>query len=238
MEPQSYWRNHLNSVSIALAIVAAPLLLLTGTARAQELYVYPAKGQSQAQQDRDRCECHSWAVKQTGFDPSKSQSAVPAGPVASNQPMPARSHVLRGAGRGAALGAVGGAIAGDAGKGAAAGSAMGALAGGMRRRDQRVARNQQQQVASQTAEKSQQNPQTAYHRAMAARLYGQLAMTSRFRAETESAVRHHCGHPEADQGQSSSRTRAVVHSPLLVIRGAIWTASGAERCALSKPVAC
>jgi Glycine-zipper domain len=172
MEPRSYWQNHVNSVSIALAIVAVPLLLLTGTSRAQELYVYPAKGQSQAKQDRDRYECHSWAVTQTGFDPSRSQSAAPAAPAASNQPMPARGHVLRGAGRGAALGAVGGAIAGDAGKGAAAGGAVGALAGGMRRRDQRVARNQQQQVASQTAAKSQQNQLSAYNRAMVACMTG------------------------------------------------------------------
>jgi hypothetical protein len=45
-------------------------------ARAQtDMFIYPAKGQNQAQQDKDRYECHSWAVQQTGFDPSKPQSA-------------------------------------------------------------------------------------------------------------------------------------------------------------------
>ena len=44
--------------------------------RAQtDVFIYPAKGQNQAQQDKDRYECHSWAVQQTGFDPSKPQSA-------------------------------------------------------------------------------------------------------------------------------------------------------------------
>ena len=37
---------------------------------AQDFFVYPAKGQSQAQQDKDRYECHTWAVQQTGYDPS------------------------------------------------------------------------------------------------------------------------------------------------------------------------
>ncbi len=33
------------------------------------VYFYPKTGQSLEQQDRDRYECHSWAVRQTGFDP-------------------------------------------------------------------------------------------------------------------------------------------------------------------------
>ena len=111
------------------------------------------------------------AANQTGFDPSKSQAVAPDVPAASNQPMPAQGHVVRGAGRGAALGAVGGAITGDAGTGAAAGAAMGALAGGMRRRQQRLQQNQQQ-AASQAAANSQQGQRTAYHRAMAACLTG------------------------------------------------------------------
>jgi hypothetical protein len=77
---------HRNSVRLALAIVALPVLLLTGSARAQDIYAYPAKGQSQAQQDRDRYECHSWAVKQTGFDPSRAQASAPSQPP-SNQPL-------------------------------------------------------------------------------------------------------------------------------------------------------
>ena len=134
MKHQHLSQHRQRSLTLALAIVVIPVLLLTGSSRAQDIYAYPAKGQSQAQQDRDRYECHSWAAKQTGFDPSKSQAVTSDTPAASNQRMPAQGHVVRGAGRGAALGAVGGAITGDAGTGAAAGAAMGALAGGMRRR--------------------------------------------------------------------------------------------------------
>ena len=39
--------------------------------RMAELIVYPAHGQSAEQTDRDRYECHTWAVRQTGFDPSQ-----------------------------------------------------------------------------------------------------------------------------------------------------------------------
>src|SRR6266446_9028403 len=58
------------------SILSLATLFMTGLAFAQgsDIYIYPAKGQSQAQQDKDRYECHSWAVQQTGFDPSKPQS--------------------------------------------------------------------------------------------------------------------------------------------------------------------
>jgi hypothetical protein len=170
MKPQCIWQLQ-SSVRIALVTAALPVLLLTGSSRAQDIYAYPAKGQSQTQQDRDRYECHSWAAKQTGFDPSRAQASA-SSPPPSNQPLPPQGHVVRGAGRGAALGAVGGAIAGDAGKGAAAGAAMGGLAGGMRRRQQRLQQNQQQQATSHAAVDSQQSQRTAYHRAMAACLTG------------------------------------------------------------------
>src|SRR5512135_1450668 len=91
------------------------LTLVTMPAGAQNMYIYPAKGQSQAQQDKDRYECYSWAVKQTGFDPSRAQAAAPSdSPPPTNQQAPAQRHVVRGAARGAALGAVGGAITGNA----------------------------------------------------------------------------------------------------------------------------
>jgi hypothetical protein len=105
--------------------LAGSLLSFAATAGAQtDMFIYPAKGQNQEQQDKDRYECHSWAVKQTGFDPSMPQapSSQP-----SQQNRPSQPHILQGAGRGAALGAVGGAITGDAGKGAAAGAAMGGV---------------------------------------------------------------------------------------------------------------
>ena len=147
MNPRRLSESHRSSVKLALAIVALPVLLLTGSSHAQDIYAYPAKGQSQAQQDRDRYECHSWAVKQTGFDPSRAQASAPS-PPPSNQPLPPQGHIVKGAARGSALGAVGGAITGNAGKGAAGGAAMGGLAGGMRRRPQRLQRNQQKQQAT------------------------------------------------------------------------------------------
>ena len=113
------------SALIPFSILKLAILLLTGTAFAQDIFIYPAKGQSQAQQDKDRYECHSWAVQQTGFDPSKPQTH--AGNSDTSQPYkPSQPHVLKGAARGATLGVVGGEITGNAGKGAAAGAAMGA----------------------------------------------------------------------------------------------------------------
>ena len=38
-----------------------------------DVYLYPRNGQSEAQTQNDRYECHSWAVNQTGFDPTRSQ---------------------------------------------------------------------------------------------------------------------------------------------------------------------
>lgn len=161
-------RNCRQYVTTPLALIfLLALTLIPGSVGAQDLYVYPSKGQSQAQQDKDRYECHTWAVKQTGFDPSKPppQSSNPS----ASQYQPSQPHVLKGAARGAALGVVGGAIAGDAGKGAGAGAAMGGMAGGFRRRDER----RQQATSQQTnANAAASNQRTSYNRAMAACLQG------------------------------------------------------------------
>jgi hypothetical protein len=172
MKFEHAWQHYRSNVGIAFAMVTIPVLLLTGSSRAQDIYAYPAKGQSQAQQDRDRYECHSWAVKQTGFDPSRPQTGASDRPAASNPPIPPQGQGVRGAARGAALGAVGGAIAGNAGTGAAAGAAMGGLAGGMRRRPQTLQQSSQQQAAAQSASNSQQSQRNAYQRAMGACLTG------------------------------------------------------------------
>jgi Glycine zipper len=159
---------------IAVSFFARPALAQTG-----DMFIYPAKGQSQAQQNRDRYECHSWAVQQTGFDPTRTAPAAAPPPPPTTQYQPSRRHVVRGAGGGAALGAVGGAIAGDAGKGAAAGAAMGALVGGVRRRRDRISHyEQQQQMQQQYAQQhaahqaAQQGQFATYQRAMATCLQG------------------------------------------------------------------
>jgi hypothetical protein len=47
---------------------------------AADVYLYPRNGQSTEQTQNDRYECHSWAVNQTGFDPTRAgqQSGSPA----------------------------------------------------------------------------------------------------------------------------------------------------------------
>jgi hypothetical protein len=41
-----------------------------------DVFVYPKNGQSAEQQSTDRYECHSWAVQQTGFDPTRPHGNV------------------------------------------------------------------------------------------------------------------------------------------------------------------
>lgn len=49
----------------------APLSAPMGGGSGQ-VFLYPRNGQSDAQAQNDRFECHSWAVNQTGFDPTRS----------------------------------------------------------------------------------------------------------------------------------------------------------------------
>jgi uncharacterized protein HemX len=154
--------RHVAQVLMA-AIVLVPLWWASPPAAGQQVYIYPNQGQSAQQQSRDRYECHSWAVQQTGVDPTAPQMAQTTPPPGAPQ-----GQVLRGAAGGAALGAVGGAIAGDAGQGAAIGAATGGLFGGMKRRSH--ARQEEQAVAQQQAATGQQH--AAYERALSACLAG------------------------------------------------------------------
>lgn len=158
-----FYRRH------RLLLLLGLLSLLSAThVLAQGVYIYPTRGQSSQQQSRDRYECHTWAVQQTGFDPSRPQQAQTPPP----QQQAPQGGALRGAAGGAALGAVGGAIAGDAGKGAAIGAATGALFGGLRRANQR---KQQQQAEADWAAQQQAaaaQGQAAYNRALSACLTG------------------------------------------------------------------
>jgi hypothetical protein len=123
-----------------------------------DVMVYPAKGQSNEQLSKDRYECHTWAVQQSGFDPSNAQASQ-----ASPQPKQ-RGEVVRGGARGAAAGAAIGAIAGDAGKGAAIGATAGGMKRGFQQRDNN--RNAQNQPAAPAP------GQDAYNRAIGACLSG------------------------------------------------------------------
>jgi YmgG-like glycine-zipper protein len=152
--------SHMRGTRVVGLAVWCAAFLIGVPSQGADLYIYPNKGQSAEQQSRDRYECHSWAVQQTGFDPTQAQ-ATPSTP-------PPRGGVFKGAARGAAVGAVGGAIGGDAGKGAAIGAATGGVVGGMRQRQQ--ARGQQQAQANEAAQ--QQSAYAAYTRALSACLSG------------------------------------------------------------------
>jgi hypothetical protein len=92
-----------------------------------QIYFYPTRGQSTKQQSRDHYACYTWAVDQTGFDPSVS-SIVPEQRVRV-VPMPPPGHdTIAMSIAGAVLGAL---IAGPrhAGGGALIGAASGAMLG-------------------------------------------------------------------------------------------------------------
>jgi hypothetical protein len=116
------------------------------------MYVYPAQGQSEDQLQRDRYECHTWAVQQSGFDPSKPGQGYSTVVVA---PPP---------GAATATGAVGGAILGsilagprDSGFGFLFGAATGAIVGSAvdANNQAQVAQAQQQAYQQASAERAQ-----------------------------------------------------------------------------------
>jgi hypothetical protein len=151
-----------NRTSLWLLLLGFVSLLSASHVLGQQLFIYPSQGQSPQQQSRDQYECHTWAVQQTGFDPTGPQAQAPP------PPPPAQGGVVRGGARGAAVGAIGGAIAGDAGKGAAIGAATGGLLGGMRQADQ----NARQQQAQAQASSQQAAGRDTYNRALRACLTG------------------------------------------------------------------
>ena len=136
------------------------VLCFPGSVLAQQ-YVYPAKGQSPAQQKQDESSCYSWAVQQSGFDPSRPPpaTAAPAQPTTATGTRP-------GAGAGGAMkGAVIGGIAGDAGAGAAAGAV--AARSQSRRQNAATAQANQQQASA-----ASQQQQAGFAKARAACLEG------------------------------------------------------------------
>ena len=126
-----------------------------------KMLIYPAKGQTAQQQAKDEYECHLWAVKQTGYDPTKSQE-VPQYESSKS------GGAVKGAIGGALLGAGIGAIAGDTGKGAAIGAGAGAVGGGLRQRRQ----NRQANERNQQTQQQVQQLLEEYNRAKAVCLEG------------------------------------------------------------------
>lgn len=149
-------------------VVGLSMLLVCSIAAAQQQYVFPQKGQSADQQKKDEYDCHSWAVKQTGFDPT--QAAQAPQQQAAQQPAGAQpGSGARGAARGAVAGAAIGSLDGEAGKGAGVGAAAGAVAA---RGQSRKQSQQQQAQAQQQASAQQSSQQQNYLKAKAACLEG------------------------------------------------------------------
>src|SRR5258708_1805600 len=112
--PMAVWSNRLKvpgdrakaaGLPGQVAILMTVLSVRAPAAGAQDVFMYPARGQSQQQQDRDRYECHSWAVGQTGFDPSRASAAPAPPPPPPPQQEAPQGGLLRGGARGAAIGA-------------------------------------------------------------------------------------------------------------------------------------
>ena len=110
----------------------------------QRVFVYPAHGQSPEQTERDRYECHTWAVQQTGVDPSRTTNAYER--VIVQPSTPPGSNAVGGAIAGAIIGSI---IGGprNAGAGLILGGATGAVIGSAADANaQQQARMTQQQI--------------------------------------------------------------------------------------------
>src|ERR1700733_14743833 len=117
----------------------------------QRVFVYPAHGQSPDQTERDRYECHTWAVQQTGVDPSRADANAYERVIV--QPStPPGANTAGGAIAGAILGAI---IAGprNAGAGLVIGGATRAVVGSaVDANAQAQAQQTQQQINMSAAE--------------------------------------------------------------------------------------
>lgn len=134
------------------------------------VFFYPLHGQKEKRQSRDRYECYLWAVRQTGFDPSKVDLAPHQRVRAIAIPPPGHQVV-----NGAVAGALVGALIGHpyhTGDGAAIGAGVGALAGAAQ-----SARLHRQAAAYQTDLETRRHAEVErlaynYRRAMSACLEG------------------------------------------------------------------
>lgn len=93
-----------------------------------EVVVYPLRGQGSQRLDRDRYECHLWAVRESGFDPSRMSLRSSAPPPRVEPDPPSGYSTTMGAVSGAVIGA---AVANPhrTAEGAAIGAVIGAVAG-------------------------------------------------------------------------------------------------------------
>lgn len=138
-----------------------------------QVFVYPTQSQSDAQLDRDRYECNSWAVRQTGFDPSL-PSVAPHQRTQIVSVAPQGSDVLPGAATGAIIGA---AVSRPraAGEGAIIGAIAGTLLGAasdQARQQQAAAINQRLAARDYAGASSYEARAANFRRALTACLEG------------------------------------------------------------------
>jgi len=149
--------------SLLNVIVTGCLFVSVISTSVAETYIFPANGQSAEQQQQDEYSCHSWAVSETGIDPTKTQESVPQSTAPAAQPSPQGATPGSGA-RGAVRGAAAGAIIAeigdnDTGNGAARGAAIGMV--GARAKSRRANHQAAEQQAQQQAAQQQQVQQAS-----------------------------------------------------------------------------
>src|SRR5476649_1236665 len=156
-------------VLLAACVAPPPRTYAVPAPPPQRVFVYPANGQSAEQTERDRYECHTWAVQQTGVDPSRSDASAYERVIV--QPStPPGSNAVGGAIAGAIIGSI---IGGprNAGAGLVLGGATGAVIGSAADANaQQQARMTQQQINESAAEGRARGD--AYRRAIGACLQG------------------------------------------------------------------
>jgi hypothetical protein len=135
----------------------------------QRVFVYPAHGQSAEQTERDRYECHTWAVQQTGVDPSRADASAYERVIVQPSTPPGANAV-----GGAIAGAIIGGIIGgprNAGAGLILGGATGAIVGSAADANAQAEARQTQQQINQSAAQGRARAD-AYRRAIGACLQG------------------------------------------------------------------
>lgn len=171
---------HARTATRQFFAAAAVFTLMQQPSLAQDVYVYPAQGQSDEQLSQDRYQCHSWAVSESGFDPSQFSQLEPVRtvrvPVGRNA---AEGAAAKGTIAGAVTGGIIGSHGGNVGEGAVIGAVLGTLAGSaIENQGQRQAREAAEAQAQREAQLIAQSEselalrKSNYRRALTACLEG------------------------------------------------------------------
>ena len=159
----------MNRKLLTSIVLAGALIANAAPALSQGLYIYPNDGQDQAQQEQDRYQCHSWAVGQTGFDPTTASLDLPDAPDTERE----KGSRLKKAAGGALIGTAIGAIAGkDLGDSAAIGAGAGVVGSGLRARRQGKSEQDAYQSEVEQQQAALAADRAAYDRALIACLEG------------------------------------------------------------------